>query len=132
MGYAVRGRCGQRIAIIRRVGENDDSDRDCGFVVRAYGLRGENRDYVPANQRRGNVSFTINATGQVFKQTIELCTWAGLSRQTDLSIEIARRLQRAWACFQRYGMEIYDRPGVRLRLEVRLLKAEVVKTLLYG
>ena len=29
-------------------------------------------------------------------------------------------------------MENYDRPGVRLRLKVRLLKAEVVETLLYG
>ena len=29
-------------------------------------------------------------------------------------------------------MKICDRPGVRLRLKVRLLKAEVVETLLYG
>ena len=29
-------------------------------------------------------------------------------------------------------MEIYNRPGVRLRLKVRLLKAEAVETLLYG
>ena len=43
MGYAVRGRCGHRIAIIRMAGE-DDSDRDRVLVVRAYGLRGENRD----------------------------------------------------------------------------------------
>ena len=50
----------------------------------------------------------------------------------DLSIEIPRRLQRAWACFHRYKMEIYDRPGVRLRLKVRFLKAEVVETLFYG
>ena len=28
--------------------------------------------------------------------------------------------------------EIYDRPGVRLRLKVRLLQAQVIKTLLYG
>ena len=49
-----------------------------------------------------------------------------------LSIEMTRRLQRVWACFQRYKMEIYDRPSVRLRLKVRLLKAEVVETLLYG
>ena len=28
-------------------------------------------------------------------------------------------------------MEIHDRPGVRLRLKVRLLKAEVIETLLY-
>ena len=29
-------------------------------------------------------------------------------------------------------MEIYNRPGVRVRLKVRFLKAEVIKTLLYG
>ena len=29
-------------------------------------------------------------------------------------------------------MEIYDRPGMHLRFKVRLLKAEVVVTLLYG
>ena len=29
-------------------------------------------------------------------------------------------------------MEIYDRPSVRLRLNVRMLKAEVLETILYG
>ena len=80
----------------------------------------------------GNVSFTINAAGQVYKQTIEFVHLGGaITADRDLNIEITRRLQRAWACFQRYKMEIYDRPGVRLRLKVRLLKAEVVETLLY-
>ena len=79
------------------------------------------------------VSFTINAAGQVYKQTIEFVYWGGaITADRDLSIEITRRLQRAWACFQRYKVEICDRPGVRLRLKVRLLKAEVVETLLYG
>ena len=79
------------------------------------------------------VSFTINAAGQVFKQTNEFVYLDGaITTDTDLSIEISRRLQRAWAYFQRYKMEIYDRPGARLRLNVRLLKAEVVETLLYG
>ena len=79
----------------------------------------------------GKVSFTINAAGQVYKQTIEFVYYGGaITGDRDLSIEITRRLQRAWACFQRYKMEIYDRPGVRLRLKVQLLKAEVVKTLL--
>ena len=88
---------------------------------------------MPAYQRRGKVSFTINAPGQVHKQTIEfVCLSGAITADRDLSIEITRRLQRAWACFQRYKMEIYDRPGVRLRLKVRLLKAEVVETLLYG
>ena len=34
--------------------------------------------------------------------------------------------------FPRYKIKIYDRPGVRLGSKVRLLKAEVVETLLYG
>ena len=81
----------------------------------------------------GKVSFTINAVGQVYKQTIENVYLGGASTvDRDLSIQKTRRLQRAWACFQRYKMEIYDRPGVRLRLKVRLLKVEVVETPLYG
>ena len=55
-----------------------------------------------------------------------------ITADRELCIEMTRRLQRAWACFQRYKMEIYDHPGVRVRLKVRLLKAEVIKTLLYG
>ena len=81
----------------------------------------------------GKVSFTMNAVGQVYKQTIEFVQLGGaITADRDLSIEITRRLQRAWACFQRYKMEIYDRPGMRLRLKVRLLQAEVIETLLYG
>ena len=55
-----------------------------------------------------------------------------ITADRDLGIEITWRLQRAWACFQRYKIEIYDRPGVRSRLKVRLLKAEVVEKLLDG
>ena len=81
----------------------------------------------------GKMSFTINAAGQVYKQTIEFVYLGGaITADRDLNIEITRRLQRAWACFQRYKMEIYDRPCVHLRSKVRLLKAEVVETLLYG
>ena len=81
----------------------------------------------------GKVSFTINAAGLVYKQTIKfIYLGAAITTDGDLSIEITRRLQRAWACFQRYKMEIYDRPVVLLRLKVRLLKAEVVETLLHG
>ena len=48
------------------------------------------------------------------------------------SVEVARRIQRAWVCFGRYKMEIGDRPSVRLRLKVGTLRAEVLETLLYG
>ena len=80
----------------------------------------------------GKVSSTINAAGQVYKQTKFVYLGGAITADRDLSIEITLRLQRAWACFQRYKMEIYDRPGVRVRLKVRLLKAEVSEILLYG
>ena len=77
----------------------------------------------------GKMSFTINATGQAYKQTIEfVCLGGAISADRKLSIVVTRRLLRARACFRRY-MEIYDRPSVRLRLRVRLLKAEVIETL---
>ena len=58
----------------------------------------------------GKVSFATNAAGQVYKQTIEFVYLGGaITANRDLSIGITRRLQRAWACFQRYKMEIYDR-----------------------
>ena len=74
----------------------------------------------------GKVSVMINAASQVYKQTIQFVYLGGaITVDKDISIEITRRLQRAWACFQWYKMEIYDRLGVRLLLKVRLLKTEV-------
>ena len=53
----------------------------------------------------GKVSFTINAAGQVYKQTIEfVCLGRAITADRD-SIELTRRLQRAWTYFQRYKME---------------------------
>ena len=79
------------------------------------------------------MSFTINAAGQVYKQTIEFVYLGGaISENRDVTIKITRRLQRAWACFERYNMETYDRLGVRLRLKVQVLNAEIIETLLYG
>ena len=77
VGYAVRGRCGHRIAITRRAGEDDDGDRDCVLAVRADGLRGENRDMCLQTKGGGKVPFTINTAGQVYKQTIEFVYLGG-------------------------------------------------------
>ena len=56
-----------------------------------------------------------------------------ISADWDLRrVEVTRRIQKAWACFGQYKMEIYDRRSVRLRLRVRMLKAEVHESLLYG
>ena len=80
-----------------------------------------------------NMYFTISAAGEVYEQTVEfVCLGGAICADRELGVEITWRFRRAWACFQRYKIEIYDRPGVRLRLKVRMLKAEVIETLLYG
>ena len=81
----------------------------------------------------GHVPFTVTAAGQAYKQTVEFVHLGGaISADWDLSVEVTRRVQRAWGCSGRYKMEIYDRPSVCLRLKVRMLEAEVLETLLYG
>ena len=82
----------------------------------------------------GHVPFTVTAAGQVYKQTVEFVyLGGGISADWDLRrVEVTCRIQRAWACFGRYKMEIYDRPSVSLRLKVGMLEAEVLETLLYG
>ena len=68
----------------------------------------------------GEVPFAINAAGQVHKETDDFVPLGGaINAHTDLSMEITHRLRRAWAWFQRYKMEIFDRPGGCLLLKVR-------------
>ena len=89
-------------------------------------------DHVPANERWGARVVHrycsrpgVQTNGRVYVRAI--------SADWDLrSDEVTRPIQRAWACFGRYKMEIYDRPSVRLRLKVRMPTAEVLETLLYG
>ena len=47
---------GHRIAIIRRVREDDDGDRDYVPTVRANCLRGQNGDHVPEYLKKGGAS----------------------------------------------------------------------------
>ena len=63
----------------------------------------------------GHVPFTVTAAGQVYKQPVEFVYLGGaISADWDLrkSVEVTRRIQRAWACFGRCKTEIYDRPSV--------------------
>ena len=47
-------------------------------------------------------------------------------------LEMKRRIQLAWACYNRFKRQLYDMEDVPLTLKVRILKAEVVETLPYG
>ena len=55
-----------------------------------------------------------------------------VNHNADLSIENDRRIRNAWCSFRKYTLELYDRPSVPLGLKIRMLRAEVLETMLYG
>ena len=103
----------------------------CMCRFRSNGLGGQNGDNVSANERWGERAVHRHRSRP---QTTEFVYLGGSisADWTSRSVEVTRRLQRAWTCFGRYKMEIYDRPSVRQHLNVRMLTAEVIETLLYG
>ena len=52
--------------------------------------------------------------------------------QFDLFIEVDRRIRNAWCSFRKYTLELCDRPSAPLELKVRMLRVEVLETMLYG
>ena len=101
--------------------------------VRADGLGGQDGDHVPANVRWG-ARAVHRCWSRPGIQTVEFVYLGGaISADWDLrSVEVTCRIQRAWACSRRYKIEIYDRPSVCLHLKMRMLKPDVMETLLYG
>ena len=78
-------------------------------------------------------TFSVEAAGQVYKQTDEFVYLGGnVNHHADLSIEVDRRIRNAWYSFRKYSLELYDRPSAPLKLKIRILKAEVLETMLYG
>ena len=78
-------------------------------------------------------TFSVEAAGQVYNQTNEFVYLGGnVNYNADLSIEVDRRIRNAWCSFRKYTLELYDRPSAPLEIKIRMLKAEVVETMLYG
>ena len=50
---------------------------------------------------------------------------------TDLPIEIYRRIRNTWSSFRTYSLELYDRPSAPLDIKIRMLRAKVLETMLY-
>ena len=66
-------------------------------------------------------------------QTTEFVHLGGnVKYNTDLSIEVNQRIRNAWCSFRKYTLELYHRPSPPLELKIRMLRAEVVETKLYG
>ena len=78
-------------------------------------------------------TFSVEAAGQVFNQTNEFVYLGGnVSHNADLSIEVDGRIRNAWCSFRKYTLELYDRPSAPIELKTRMLRAEVLETMLYG
>ena len=54
-----------------------------------------------------------------------------IDANADIMPEIKRRVRLAWACYSRFKRELYDIEAALSTLKLRMLKAEVMETLLY-
>ena len=80
-----------------------------------------------------NAIFSVEAAGQVYNQTNEFVYLGGnVSHNADLSIEVDRRIRNARCSFRKYTLELHDRPSALLELKIRMLRAEVLETIMYG
>ena len=78
-------------------------------------------------------TFSVQAAGQVYYRTNEFVYLEGnVNRNVDLSIGVDRRIRNAWCSFRKYTLELYDRPSALLVLKTRMIRAEVLETMLYG
>ena len=78
-------------------------------------------------------TFSVETAGQVYNQTNEsVYLGENVNHNADLSIEVDRRIRNAWCSFQKYTLELYDRPSAPLELKIQMLRAEVLETMLYG
>ena len=78
-------------------------------------------------------TFSVEAAGQVYNQTNEFVHFGGnVNHNSNLSIEVDRRIRNARCSFRMYTLELYDRPSAPLERKIRMLRAEVLETMLYG
>ena len=78
-------------------------------------------------------TFSVEAAGQVYSQTNEFVYLGGnINHNADLSIEVDLHVRNAWGSFRKYTLELYDRPSAPLELKIRMVRAEVLETMLYG
>ncbi|CAM9947910.1 unnamed protein product [Ascophyllum nodosum] len=69
----------------------------------------------------------------MYDQTNEFVYLGGdVNHSSDLSIEVDRRIRNVWCSFRKYTHGLHDRTSAPLELKTRMLKAEVLDTMLYG
>ena len=78
-------------------------------------------------------TFRVEAVGQVYNQTNEFVYLGGnVNHNAELLIAVDRHIRNAWCSFRKYALKLYDRPSAPLELKIRMLRADVLETMLYG
>ena len=78
-------------------------------------------------------TFSVEAASQVYNQTNEFVHLGGNdNHNADLSIEVDRCNTQRMVQLPEYTLELYDRPSAPLELKIRMLRAEILETMLYG
>ena len=75
--------------------------------------------------------FSVEAAGQVYNLSNELVYLGGTVNYYNAD-QVGRRIRNAWCSFRKYTVELYDQPSAPLELKIRMLRAEVLGTVLYG
>ena len=105
-------------------------------VYAAFGLTvSEAKTEIMCLRAKGRPEFTatfnVEAASQMYSQTNELVYLGGnVTHKANLFIEVNRRIRNVWCSFRKYTLELYDRPSTPLELKIRMLRAEVLETML--
>ena len=76
---------------------------------------------------------SLVAAGQRYRQTTQFLQLGGIIHENaDLWLEIERRIRLMWACFKRFGPELYDRKTAPISRKACMLKAEVIESCCTG
>ena len=77
--------------------------------------------------------FSVETAGQVYNQANEFAYLReNVNHNAALPIEINRRIRNSWYSFWKCTLKLYDRPSAPIELKIRMLRAEVLETMLYG
>ena len=77
--------------------------------------------------------FSVDKTGQVYNQINEFVYLErNVNHNDNLSIEVDRCIRNTWCSFRKYTLKLYDRPSAPLELKTRILRTEILETVLYG
>ena len=65
-------------------------------------------------------------------ERVRIYPGGNVNHNADLSIDLNRRIRDALCSFRTYTLKLYDRPSALLELKIRMLRAEVLETMMYG